>query len=104
MLIFNIEFGYFEVGGKEVEERVVFLVKEKNDWIYLKWVKQVICVFIVIENVIWFDLFIVGGGISCKVDKWVLLLENCILVVFVVLQNIVGIVGVVMVFVVDMMY
>lgn len=39
MLIFNIEFGYFEVGGKEVEERVVFLVKEKNDWIYLKWVK-----------------------------------------------------------------
>lgn len=41
--------------------------------------------FIVIENVIWFDLFIVGGGISCKVDKWVLLLENCILVVFLVL-------------------
>lgn len=31
---------------------------------------------VAIENAIWPDLFIAGGGISRKADKWVPLLEN----------------------------
>ena len=31
---------------------------------------------VAIENALWPDLFIAGGGISRKADKWVPLLEN----------------------------
>jgi polyphosphate glucokinase len=41
----------------------------------------------------WPDLFIVGGGISRKADKWVPLLENRTPVVAAMLQNTAGIVG-----------
>jgi polyphosphate glucokinase len=47
----------------------------------------------VIENVIWPDLFIAGGGISRKADKWLPLLENRTPVVAAALQNTAGIVG-----------
>ncbi len=46
-----------------------------------------------IENAIWPDLFIAGGGISRKADKWIPLLENRTPVVAAALQNTAGIVG-----------
>lgn len=45
------------------------------------------------ENAIWPDLIIVGGGISRKADKWVPLLQNRTPVVAAALQNSAGIVG-----------
>ncbi|RFZ03805.1 Polyphosphate glucokinase [Mycobacterium marinum] len=92
-LIPNTEFGHLEVGGKEAEQRAASSVKEKNDWSYEKWTKQVTRVLVAIENAIWPDLFIVGGGISRKADKWVHLLENRTPVVAATLQNTAGIVG-----------
>ncbi|EUA88223.1 putative polyphosphate glucokinase-like protein [Mycobacterium ulcerans str. Harvey] len=50
-------------------------------------------VLVAIENAIWPDLFIVGGGISRKADKWVHLLENRTPVVAATMQNTAGIVG-----------
>jgi polyphosphate glucokinase len=92
-LIPNTEFGHLEVGGKEAEERAASSVKEKNGWSYEKWTKQVTKVLVAIENAIWPDLFIAGGGISRKADKWVHLLENRTPVVPAALQNNAGIVG-----------
>ena len=92
-LIPNTEFGHLEVGGKEAEERAASSVKEKNEWSYEKWTKQVTKVLVAIENAIWPDLFIAGGGISRKADKWVHLLENRTPVVPAALQNAAGIVG-----------
>lgn len=100
-LIPNTEFGHLEVGGKEAEERAASSVKEKNDWTYPKWAKQVTRVLIAIENAIWPDLFIAGGGISRKADKWVPLLENRTPVVPAALQNTAGIVGAAMASVAD---
>ena len=48
---------------------------------------------VAIENAIWPDLFIAGGGISRKADKWVPLLKNRTPVVAAALQNTAGIVG-----------
>ena len=48
---------------------------------------------IAIENAIWPDLIIAGGGISRKADKWVPLLENRTPVVPAALLNTAGIVG-----------
>jgi polyphosphate glucokinase len=92
-LIPNTEFGHLEVDGKEAEHRAASSVKERNDWSYEKWAKQVTRVLVAIENVMWPDLFIAGGGISRKADKWVPLLENRTRVVAAVLQNTAGIVG-----------
>ncbi|SON62323.1 Polyphosphate glucokinase [Mycobacterium simulans] len=92
-LIPNTELGHLEVGGKEAEQRAASSVKDRYDWSYQKWAKQVTRVLRAIENAIWPDLFIAGGGISRKADKWVPLLENRTPVVPAALQNTAGIVG-----------
>jgi polyphosphate glucokinase len=50
-------------------------------------------VLVSIENAMWPDLFIAGGGISRKADKWLPLLENRTPVVAAALLNTAGIVG-----------
>src|SRR6516165_12464974 len=92
-LIPNTELGHLEVGGKEAEHRAASSVKDRNDWSYERWAKQVTRVLVAIENVMWPDLFIAGGGISRKADKWLHLLENRTPVVAAALQNTAGIVG-----------
>ncbi len=92
-LIPNTEFGHVDVGGKEAEHRAASSVRERNDWSFKKWTKQVTRVLVAIENVMWPDLFIAGGGISRKADKWVPLLENRTPVVPATLLNTAGIVG-----------
>src|SRR5690606_5691091 len=93
VLLPNTEFGHIEVGGMEAEHRAASSVKERNDWSYKRWTTEVTKVLIAIENAIWPDLFIVGGGISRKAEKWVPLLENRTPVVPAALRNTAGIVG-----------
>ncbi len=93
VLLPNTEFGHLEVGGKEAEHRAASSVKEKKDWSYERWTEEVTKVLVAIENAIWPDLFIAGGGISRKAEKWVPLLKNRTPVVAAALQNTAGIVG-----------
>jgi polyphosphate glucokinase len=92
-LIPNTEFGHLEVGGKEAEKRAASSVKDKNEWSYKRWAKEVTSVLIAIENAISPDLIIAGGGISRKADQWLPLLENRTPVVAAALLNTAGIVG-----------
>ncbi len=93
VLIPNTEFGHLEVGGKEAEKRAASSVKDKNEWSYKRWTNEVTRVLIAIENAIWPDLIIAGGGISRKADQWLPLLENRTPVVAAALLNTAGIVG-----------
>jgi len=93
VLLPNTEFGHLEVGGKEAEHRAASSIKEAKGWSYERWTKEVTKVLIAVENAIWPDLFIAGGGISRKADKWIPLLENRTPVVAAALQNEAGIVG-----------
>ncbi|MDT5092006.1 MAG: polyphosphate glucokinase [Mycobacterium sp.] len=93
VLLPNTEFGHLEVGGMEAEHRAASSIKEKNDWSYKRWAKEVTDVLVAIENAIWPDLFIAGGGISRKADKWIPLLGCRTPVVAAALQNTAGIVG-----------
>jgi polyphosphate glucokinase len=93
VLLPNTEFGHIEVGGKEAEHRAASSVKEKKGWSYERWTEEVTKVLVAVENAIWPDLFIAGGGISRKADKWVPLLKNRTPVVAAALQNSAGIVG-----------
>ena len=93
VLLPNTEFGHLEVGGKEAEHRAASSIKEAKDWSYERWTREVTKVLIAVENAIWPDLFIAGGGISRKADKWIPLLQNSTPVVAAALQNEAGIVG-----------
>jgi len=93
VLLPNTEFGHLEVGGKEAEHRAASSVKDRKQWSYERWTQEVTKVLVAIENAIWPDLFIAGGGISRKADKWIPLLENRTPVVAAALQNTAGIVG-----------
>ncbi len=93
VLLPNTEFGHLEVGGKEAEHRAASSIKEKKGWSYERWTEEVTRVLIAVENAIWPDLFIAGGGISRKAEKWVPLLKNRTPVVAAALQNTAGIVG-----------
>ena len=93
MLLPNTEFGHIEVGGKEAEHRAASSVKERKGWSYRRWAKQVSKVLVAVENAIWPDLIIAGGGISRKAEKWIPLLTNRTPVVAAELLNTAGIVG-----------
>jgi polyphosphate glucokinase len=93
VLLPNTEFGHLEVGGKEAEHRAASSVKERKEWSYERWSEEVTKVLIAVENLIWPDLFIAGGGISRKSEKWIPLLKNRTPVVAAELLNEAGIVG-----------
>lgn len=93
ILLPNTEFGHLQVGGKEAEHRAASSVKDRKGWSYKRWTKEVTKVLVAIENAIWPDLFIAGGGISRKADDWLPLLGNRTPVAAAVLQNTAGIVG-----------
>jgi polyphosphate glucokinase len=93
VLLPNTEFGHLEVGGKEAEHRAASSVKEDNNWSYKRWAPEVTKVLVAIENALWPDLFIAGGGISRKADRWLPLLTCRTPVVAAALQNTAGIVG-----------
>ncbi|MDT5237999.1 MAG: polyphosphate glucokinase, partial [Mycobacterium sp.] len=93
VLLPNTEFGHLEVGGKEAEHRAASSVKDRKGWSYERWSEEVTTVLIAIENAVWPDLLIAGGGISRKADKWIPLLKNRTPVVAASLLNTAGIVG-----------
>ena len=92
-LIPNSELGHLEVDGKEAEHRAAASIKENNDLSYKKWCKEVDKVLVTIENLFWPDIFIAGGGISKKSEKWLPLLTNRTPIVPAKLLNTAGIVG-----------
>jgi polyphosphate glucokinase len=93
VLLPNTEFGHLEVGGKEAEHRAASSIKDAKEWSYERWTKEVTKVLVAIENAIWPDLFIAGGGISRKAEKWIPLLTNRTPIVAATLLNTAGIVG-----------
>lgn len=93
VLLPNTEFGHLEVEGKEAEHRAASSVKDRKGWTYERWTEEVTKVLQVVENAIWPDLFVAGGGISRKADKWIPLLKNRTPVVAATLLNTAGIVG-----------
>lgn len=92
-LLPNTEFGHIEVDGKEAEHRAASSVKVEKNLGYKAWSKEVTRVLERIEALLWPDLFIAGGGISRKHEKWIPHLTNRTEVVPAALLNTAGIVG-----------
>ncbi|OQO93999.1 polyphosphate glucokinase [Saccharomonospora piscinae] len=89
----NTEFGHIEIDGHDAEKKAAASVKDNEGLSYPEWAKRVDRYLTVLENLIWPDLFIVGGGVSKKAGKWVPLLDIRTPVVTASLLNNAGIVG-----------
>ena len=93
VLVPNTEFGHLEIRGKAAEQRASEKAREDQDLSWDKWAQRVNEVLAHIEALVCPDLFIVGGGVSKKSEKFLPLLEVRAKVVPAQLLNEAGIVG-----------
>lgn len=89
----NSELGHLHIGDTEAEHMASAAVKEREELSYKKWTKRVSKVLQTYEVLFWPTLFVVGGGISRKHEKWIPLLECRTPVVPAKLHNNAGIAG-----------
>ena len=74
-LVPNTELGHLELDGHDAETRAAASVRDEHGMSYKQWAKRVNAYMQHVERLFTPDLFVVGGGVSKKADKWVPLLE-----------------------------
>jgi polyphosphate glucokinase len=92
-LLPNSEFGHLEIKGKDAESGASDAAREREDLSWKKYAKRLNRYLLAMERLFWPDLFIVGGGISKKHEKFLPLLTLQTEVVPAQLQNEAGIIG-----------
>lgn len=94
VLIPNCEMGHIEIGGHDAEERAASSAREREGLSYEEWAtKRLQPYYSALENLLWPDLFVVGGGVSRKHAKFLPLLTLRTPIVPATLENQAGIVG-----------
>ena len=94
VLVPNTEFGHIEIHGKDAEERASERARELHDLSWGKWAGRVDDYLTHVEALVSPSLFIIGGGISRKSDKFLPLLTGVrAKIVPAALHNDAGIVG-----------
>ena len=70
VLIPNTEFGHVQIRGKDAEHRASDKVRQDKGYSWKKWGKRLTEYFQHMEFLFSPDLFIIGGGVSKKSDKY----------------------------------
>jgi polyphosphate glucokinase len=70
-LVPNTELGHLELDGHDAETRAAASVRDEHGMSYKVWAKRVNEYMSHVEKLFSPDLFVVGGGVSKKADKWV---------------------------------
>jgi polyphosphate glucokinase len=76
ILVPNTEFGHIEIRGKDAEKRASERAREVHDLDWAQWAGRVDEYMSHLEALLWPELFIVGGGVSRKSDKFLPLLDG----------------------------
>ena len=92
-LLPNTEFGHLEINGKDAEFRASAFARERDKLSWKKYAKRLNRYLNTMENLVWPDLFVIGGGISKDSVKFLPLLTIETPVVPAQLLNDAGIVG-----------
>jgi polyphosphate glucokinase len=92
-LVPNLELGHIEIGGLEAEKQAASIVREETKLSWKKWGRRVSKYLITMEQLLWPDLIIVGGGVSKKHEKFFPYLNAQTRVVPAEMRNQAGIVG-----------
>lgn len=93
VLMPNAELGHLEMNGKDAETQASSAAKERLDLSYKEWVVPLNQYYSMLEDLLWPDLFVVGGGISRQADKFLPRLELRTPIIPAQLRNQAGIVG-----------
>jgi polyphosphate glucokinase len=93
LLIPNAELGHLEIDGHDAEKRAASSIKDKEGLSYEQWAERLQVYFSRVEDLLWPDLIVVGGGVSRKADRFLPLLHLRAPIVAAQLQNAAGIVG-----------
>ncbi len=93
VLVPNSELGHLEVGGSDAEPSTAHAAKEREDLSYEEWAERLQAYYRKLEDLLWPDLFVVGGGVSKKSEKFLPLLDLRTRIIPATLQNKAGIIG-----------
>ncbi len=92
-LVPNTELGHLEIRGKSAEERASDRTRDDEDLGWHHWAQRLNEVLATIERLLSPQLFILGGGVSKRSDKFLHLLSTQAEVVPASLRNDAGIIG-----------
>lgn len=93
VLVPNTELGHLEMNGLDAEDYASDRIRKEKDLNWKKWGKRVNKYLAVLERLFSPDLFIIGGGVSKKFDRYAEFLMPRVPVVPAELRNEAGIVG-----------
>jgi polyphosphate glucokinase len=93
VLIPNSELGHLEIDGHDAEQRAASSVRDEKSLSWQEWAERLQRYFSHVEDLLWPDLIVVGGGVSRKADKFLPLLHLRAPIVAAQLQNSAGIIG-----------
>jgi len=93
ILVPNTEFGHIEVRGKDAEHRASDRIRKEEDLSWKAWAKRLNEFLNRMEFLLSPDLFIIGGGVSKKHEKFFKHLDLETEIVPAQLRNEAGIVG-----------
>ncbi|MBO1754496.1 polyphosphate--glucose phosphotransferase [Allobranchiibius sp. CTAmp26] len=92
-LVPNSELGHLEIDGHDAESKASSNAKEREDLSWEDWAERLQRYYSHVEDLLWPDLIVVGGGVSKKADKFLPLLHLRAPIVAAQLRNAAGIVG-----------
>lgn len=92
-LVPNTEFGHLQIRGKPAEHRAAARIRKEENLSWEQWVDRVNEYLAQLEFFLSPDLFIIGGGISKKYDRFIHLLQANAQIVAAQLMNDAGIIG-----------
>lgn len=93
VLVPNTELGHIEIDGKDAEIRAADSARDAEDLSWADWAKRLQKYFRALENLVWPDLIIVGGGVSKKSEKFLPLISTRTPIVPAALLNDAGVIG-----------
>ena len=92
-LIPNSELGHLELDGYDAEKRAASSIKDIEGISYAEWAERLQRYYSHLENLLWPDLIVIGGGVSKDHEEFLPLLKLRTKVVPAVLENKAGIIG-----------
>ncbi|HMK96897.1 MAG TPA: ROK family protein [Acidimicrobiales bacterium] len=93
VLVPNSELGHIELDGEDYESKASAAAREREDLSWDKWAKRLERYFSALELYLRPNLFVVGGGVSRRADKFLPLITLETPIVPAKLQNEAGIAG-----------
>ena len=94
VLVPNLELGHLEIDGLDAESQASDGARDRDSLSWEDWAKRLQRYYGVLEDLLWPDLIVVGGGVSKSYAKFLPLLHLRAPIVPAQLRNAAGIVGV----------